>query len=252
MATEWLAGVCAQDVICIAPSVRDRAVADGVFRESKVRVIGDGSSNGINLEKYLRSSVDLGERGHMQEELGLQGHFVYGFVGRLVDRKGINELIAAFDRLYRDNSDIRLLLVGAEDSSQLSDLGLLEFIEKHPGIRSIGFSRKVPEALSLMDVFVLPSWWEGFGNAYLEAAAMGLPVIGTTGTGCRDAVKDGFNGVLVPIKDQDAVYWAMKRYLDDGELRKFHGGNGPQWAAHFRPETVWSGLKELYERFPRS
>jgi glycosyltransferase involved in cell wall biosynthesis len=248
MFTEWLSGAFAHKIICVGPVLRERAVSDGIFSERKAVVIGDGSSNGVRLDMYNPSRVDQAMREGLSEELELGECFVFGFVGRLVDRKGINELVAAFDRLYRENDNVRLLLVGADDPSQLSAPDILDFIERHPAIRRLGFFKDVPTAMSLMDVFVLPSWWEGFGNSYLEAASMGLPVIGSNGTGCRDAVKDGFNGVHVAVRDVDAVYIAMKRYLKDPALRQKHAANGPAWAERFRPELIWEGLKDLYEK----
>lgn len=246
MFTEWFSGAFAHKIVCVGPLLRDRAVADGVFSERKAVVIGDGSSNGVRIDLYNPSRVDQSLKTSLAGELDLEGRFVFGFVGRLVDRKGINELVTAFDRLYRGNDNIRLLLLGADDPSQLSNPEILEFIERHPAIRRLGFFKDVPMAMSLMDVFVLPSWWEGFGNSYLEAACMGLPIVGSTGTGCKDAVKDGFNGVHVPVHDVDAVYGAMKRYMEDPGLRHEHGANGPIWAARFRPEVIWQGLNKLY------
>jgi glycosyltransferase involved in cell wall biosynthesis len=246
MGTEWVAGQFAHSVVCIAPSVRDRAVAEGVFPARKTKVIAQGSSNGISLERFAREQVNVNARSELLDRFDLRHRFVFGFVGRLIDRKGINELVAAFDRLHAENPNVRLLLVGADDRSQLSDPSVLERIERHPAIKRTGVFRDVTTALSLMDVFVLPAWWEGFGNAYLEAAAMGLPIVGSQGTGCRDAVCHNFNGVCVTIKDTDAVYHAMKAYLQDPELRTKHGSNGPAWAKHFRPEIIWQGLHELY------
>jgi len=247
MATEWLSGFFAHRIVCVGPLLRERAVADGVFPAIKAVVIADGSSNGVRMDRYNADRIDFGLKQRLGQKLDLEGKFVFGFVGRLVDRKGVNELISAFDRLYQEHQEIRLLLLGADDVTQLSAPSILHFIEEHPGIRRLGFFDEVPTAMSLMDVFALPSWWEGFGNSYLEAACMGLPIVGSTGTGCRDAVKENFNGVHVPVKDADAVYQAMKRYYDDPELRQRHGENGPLWAERFRPEIIWQGLKDMYE-----
>jgi len=252
MATEWISGRFAHVVVCIAPSVRDQAVKSGVFAAAKTRVIGHGSSNGINLERFCRDRVDQHAREELLNRLDLRGRFVFGFVGRLIDRKGINELVAAFDRLHADDAETCLLLVGADDRSQLKDPALLDYIGQHQAIKRTGLYGDVTTALSLMDVLVLPAWWEGFGNAYLEAAAMGLPIVGSQGTGCRDAVHHDFNGICVPVKDEDAVYRAMKAYRQDPELRRLHGGNGLVWVKRFLPEIIWEGLSELYVEQPQS
>jgi len=97
-----------------------------------------------------------------------------------------------------------------------------------------------------MDVFVLPAWWEGFGNVLVQAAAMGVPVISTTGTGTVDAVSDGYNGTLVPVKDVESLKIAMEKLLIDHELRANYGRNGMEWAKNFDNKIIWEGLEKLY------
>jgi glycosyltransferase involved in cell wall biosynthesis len=97
-----------------------------------------------------------------------------------------------------------------------------------------------------MNVFVLPAWWEGFGNVLTEAAAMGIPVISTKGTGTRDAVSDGFNGVLVDVKNIDQLTEAMLEIKSNSEKRLEMGKNGIEWAKNFDRIRIWEGMKELY------
>jgi glycosyltransferase involved in cell wall biosynthesis len=101
--------------------------------------------------------------------------------------------------------------------------------------------------MQLFDIFVLPAWWEGFGNVLVQAAAMGVPVISTLGTGTIDAVDNGVNGVLVPVKDESALYNAMKQLGNDSKLRKQYGINGQEWAQNFDRNTIWSGMHQIYE-----
>jgi glycosyltransferase involved in cell wall biosynthesis len=109
-----------------------------------------------------------------------------------------------------------------------------------------GRTDNVPLYLSIMDVFVLPAWWEGFGNVLVEAAAMGIPVISTKGTGTRDAVSDGFNGILVDVKNATQLASAMFELKENKEKRIQMGKNGIEWAKNFNSERIWEGMKELY------
>ncbi|MFT6442744.1 MAG: glycosyltransferase involved in cell wall biosynthesis [Salibacteraceae bacterium] len=246
--TEKIPAILSDHIICIAPSVRKRAIRDGVFKAEKTIVIGKGSSNGIDLNHFDASEIDTEELLSLRKKYSLEGNFVFGFIGRLIDRKGINELFTAFNNLYKSYPDIRLILVGKKDQSQMSDKGLITKIESHSGIIWAGWQDNVPLFISSLDVFVMPAWWEGFGNTFLEAAAMGIPVIGTQGTGGIDAVDNGFNGITVPVKNIDALETAMKEYYLNPTKRSQHGLNGLKWVENFRQEIIWQGQQKLYEQ----
>lgn len=245
--TEGIPGKLAHKIICISPSVKEQALEDKVFDPRKIVVIAQGSSNGVNLTRFSKDNVSPVETAALRTQLGLDGKFIFGYVGRLINRKGINELFTAFSALYLKYPNIRLVLVGKKDLTQLSDKSLIARIESHEGIVWAGWQDNVPLYISIFDVFVMPAWWEGFGNTYIEAANMGIPVIGTNGTGCRDAVKDGFNGTIVQKKDVTTLVAAMERYYLNPELAREHGTNGPLWSQNFRQHIIWEGQKEIYE-----
>ncbi|WP_099292509.1 MULTISPECIES: glycosyltransferase family 4 protein [unclassified Butyricimonas] len=244
---EWLAGFCAQKIICISPSVKTLGVKDGVFKEKKCVVIHKGSSNGIDPNYFNRKNVESRDTEILRKKLGLEGRFVYGFLGRIVDRKGIRELYEAFGKVYEQDKNCRLLIVGPWEFSQITDKTLYDKMLAHEGIIIPGRTDDVPLHLTAMDVFVLPAWWEGFGNVVVQAADMGLPVIGSKGTGVCDAVCDGFNGVNVEPKNSLALYDAMIKMKDDRELRERFAANGPIWGQNFKSEIIWAGMNELYK-----
>nr|WP_236636748.1 glycosyltransferase [Sinomicrobium sp. N-1-3-6] len=170
-------------------------------------------------------------------------------MGRLVDRKGINELYTAFDELYHEDTDIRLLMVGSVEKQQIADKDLIAKYNNHPGIIMVGKVpfEEVPVHMALMDCFVLPAWWEGFGNVLIQAAAMGIPIISTHSTGCSNAVSDGYNGVLVkPIKNAKVIKEAMDNMKGNKEEAAVYGDNGIQWARNFEPIIIWQGLEKIY------
>lgn len=246
MTMERLSATFAQRVVCISNSVRELGISDGVFPENKTVLIGHGSSNGIDLEFFNPDDIGAEDISALKEQLGIKGKFVYGFVGRILDRKGINELYEAFLEIYEQDKQSVLLIVGGVTADQLSDSDLLLKFKQHPAIYWVGFQQNVPLYMSVFDVFVLPAWWEGFGNVLIQAAAMGIPVISTNGTGCKDAVSAGFNGLVVPVKDVPKLVKAMELYRHNPDLRTLHGSNGREWSKHFPSETIWNGLNGIY------
>ena len=146
------------------------------------------------------------------------------------------------------NPKAKLLIVGPFEMTQISDKLIVEKINKHPGIINYGKidQSEVPAFMLAMDVFVLPAWWEGFGNVLVQAAAMGVPVISTTGTGTIDAVADGYNGILIPVKNEVKLQEAMEIMMNDDAQRKEFGEKGLLWAKNFNREIIWENLNEIY------
>lgn len=246
---EKITSILSHRVICISHSVEELGLSFGIFASAKSLVIQKGSSNGVNLSLFDPAKINLEQKKQLIHKYDLKGKFIYGFIGRIVDRKGINELMSVFDSLYQSNPNLRLMLVGPFEMGQIMDKSLLKQANSHPGIINIGrvMQDEVPPFLSLLNVFVLPAWWEGFGNVLIQAAAMGIPVISTSATGTKDAVDDGFNGILVPIKDPDKLEKAMNRLLEEDETRKEMGKNGIVWSKNFDRELIWSDLHLLYK-----
>jgi glycosyltransferase involved in cell wall biosynthesis len=246
IAMERITGFFADKIICISPSVEKLAHSQFIFSKKKTTVFKKGSSNGIDIKRFSRGKVPQQHIDELKKELGIEDKFVFGFVGRLVDRKGIAEIYQAFSQLYSTNPSIRFLFVGSFENDQVTDKELQGKIINHPGILYVGPQYDVPLYLMLMDVFVLPAWWEGFGNVLVQAAAMGLPVISTKATGCIDAVSDGYNGILVNPKSLEELRDAMLLFYSDSNLRDVMGKNGIEWAKNFESLSIWSEMEKLY------
>ena len=249
IAMEKITASCAHTVICISPSVKRLGIENGIFDADKVVVINKGSSNGVNLDLFNPNNQNLlSDKRQLVEKYGLEGKFIFGFVGRIVDRKGINELVRVFIKFNQNHPESKLLLVGPFEMDQIVDKTLVSTIEEHKDIINIGrvTQQEVPLYLSLNNVFVLPAWWEGFGNVLVQAAAMGIPTISTTGTGTCDAVSDGFNGFLVEPKSEEQLYNAMEKLYLDKELAQQFGTNGLIWAKNFDREIIWSQMDKIY------
>lgn len=250
IAMEKITSFFAHKVICISNSVENLGVKHHIFKKSKSIVIHKGSSNGINLSLFNPNEPNfINVKNELEQKYNLKDKFVFGFLGRIVDRKGINELFEVFCQMYQTNKNIILFLVGPFEISQIEDKSLIEKIDNHPGIINYGRVKQeeVPGFILAMNVFILPAWWEGFGNVLVQAAAMGIPVISTTGTGTIDAVSDGFNGILIPIKDKKKLREAMVMLYNEIILRQKFGNNGMVWAQNFNREIIWQELHNIYQ-----
>lgn len=247
---EKITSSLAHKVICISNSVLDLGIQHKIFKKEKTIITHRGSSNGVNLDLFNPELPKYQEvKSNLIEKYRLQDSFIFGFLGRIVDRKGINELFEVFSKIHTENPKAKLFIVGPFEMTQIKDKELVDKINNHPGIINYGriLQDEVPGFMLMMDVFVLPAWWEGFGNVLVQASAMGVPVISTTGTGTVDAVSDGYNGILIPVKDKNKLHEAMNIMLNDKQKREEYGKNGLQWAKNFNREIIWSKLDELYQ-----
>ena len=174
--------------------------------------------------------------------------FTFIFVGRLVRDKGINELVSAFSRLSGVFSNIRLLLVGPEEK----DLDPLlpetnEEIKKNLAIEAVGPKKDVRPWLAAADALVFPSYREGFPNVVIEAGAMGLPSIVTDINGSNEIIIDGKNGVIIPSKDENAIYEAMKYFIENPcKIEQMAKEARSLIASRFEQSFVQKCLKNYY------
>lgn len=237
----------AHRVIAISESVRELGIKENIFDGEKCVVIHKGSSNGVDLDAFSPEIIDKDDIYRLKNKLGIDNHFVYGYVGRIVKRKGFSELYEAYCELYEKDEKMKLIVCGKPYSDQI-DESIVKNAENHPGVTMTGLIpfEDVPLYMSLFDVFVLPAYWEGFGNVLIQAAAMGIPVISTHATGCKDAVNHGFNGELIEPKNVDELKNKMLFLKKNTELRKKYGRNGLEWSKNFKGEVLWNEMAKIY------
>lgn len=241
-AMEKLTVKLANKVIYVGHSLRQAAIKNGTAEVKKSFVIGNGSSNGVNLNYFTPITIDEEIRNSLLVKYNLTSKFVIGYVGRVSLHKGSVELVEAFDQLFELNKSIALVMIGHMDCSE----ELEKRIRSHPGIVYLEFLEDVPLHMSLFNIFVLPSWREGFSNASIQAAAMGLPVVTSTATGCSDAISDGFNGLLFPMKSSTALRNTIQKYISSPSLVDEHSTNSINWSKNFKSELVWDGIEKVY------
>ena len=247
--TERLACACAHRVVCVSPSLRERALYLGLTTSQKATVIGSGSSNGLDARRFLPSATVVEQATSLRETLHLgQDSPTIGFVGRFVHDKGITELVAAFTQLYTEDPLRRLLLLGDYEQGDPVTAEVRELIETHPGIVRAGFVPDTAPYYQLMDVLALPTYREGYPNAPLEAAAAGKPVVASDATGAVDAVVDGVTGFTVAVGDTEALTDSLRRLLKDRALARQFGQAGQERVLRdFQPQDIWEALDGLYQ-----
>jgi glycosyltransferase involved in cell wall biosynthesis len=244
LAAERVASACAQVVLCNSNSMRAEALALGVAPAAKLNLLGEGSSNGVDVERFSPGPGDVRDRLGLTREAP-----VVGFVGRLTRDKGLPELIEAFDTILEAEPEAHLLLVGWFDAAEDAlGAGLRARIESHPRIHCTGFVADTAPYYRAMDLMVLPSWREGFPNVVLEAAATGIPVVTTTSTGSRDSVVPEVTGLLIPPGYPDAISEAVLQLLRDPSRRHRMGEAARAWVQeHFANERVLGLITAFYK-----
>ena len=246
---EWLACHLACKVIPICHELGEVLVKERLCPAEKIHVIGSGSSRGVDLDQFTRTEEHIRIGRQLREESGVsERDLVILFVGWLRREKGTNELVLAFDSLAEEDSHVHLVLLGNYELSDPLEAEVVSLIENHKRIHHLPWHWEPAPAYAAADIFVFPSYREGFGNVVLEASAMELPVIATNIIGCREATQDGVTGLLVPPRDTETLKDTIKKLIEDPELRKELGQNGRHRVEQkFRQEIVWQGIHKQYK-----
>ena len=246
MLTDRITCACATHIIPEGEGVRNDLIDNKITRKP-LQVLGYGNVRGVDMDYYSRRP-EVEERA---DAIRNENRFSFLFVGRIVRDKGINELVSAFSRLNVEYPRARLFLVG-EFENKLDPIGhsTKNSIYKNENIISVG--RKTGTDLlayyAASDCFVFPSYREGFPNTVLEAGAMGLPCIVTDINGSREIIKDGFNGLVIPPRDENALYEAMRRVMENPEERESMANVARgHIASHYEQSFVRQCLFDFYK-----
>ncbi len=187
--------------------------------EREVKVIGNGSINGVNTE-FFRDIYTKEEKDRLREKLNIkESDFVLLFIGRVVKDKGVDELLEAFNILNRRYKNIKLLIVG-DFEADLNPIDNIEILNSNRNIIRIEFQKDIRPYLSISSLFVLPSYREGLPNSLLEAGSFGVPLLATNINGCNEIIIDGENGILVEKKSIDSLSSGIESLIKDKKLYK--------------------------------
>ena len=230
-----------------------RSLEDHLCPSGKMTILSKGTCNGIDTQgKFNPENIDAQKLQTMREKWGLKpGDWVLGYTGRLVRDKGIIELVKAFKQLKakepRDTEHpLKLLLVGMFEKRDALPADIHRMIVEDKDIVWTDFQNSDMEYFySMMNVYVLPSYREGFPTGVLEAQSMGVPVITTTSTGCIDAIVEGQTGLRTTI-DADDVARQVAR-IHDEQLDKKWKTAARQWVVeNFDEKIIWDEIEKLY------
>lgn len=235
---ERLTIACATDVIFVSRSLAAEAAGRGLGARRKGWIIGEGSSNGVDVDA-LRARAGGTDRAAVRAELGVEDDdFVVGFVGRIARDKGLDTLLRAF-LVLAPSRNVRLLVVGGVEDEELA----AQVRALGDRVVMTGDVDNVPHHLLAMDVLCLPTKREGFPNVVLEAGAMGLPVVTTRATGAVDSVIDGETGLLVDVDDHQGLAHALEKLHADPSAARAMGECALERVVRdFTPESVWQGV----------
>ncbi len=245
MMTDWLTCACATHIIPEGEGVK-HDLQQHITRKP-MKVLGYGNVRGVDMQRFSRRPEVMA----MADEIKKDGVFTFLFVGRIVGDKGINELVQAFERLQGECPDVRLLLVGRfEENLDPLQPATMETIQRNPGIEHVGaqYGDDLLAHYAASDCFVFPSYREGFPNTVMEAGAMELPCIVTDINGSREIIVNGENGVIIPSKDAEALYQAMKTIVTNKAQTAHYAAQARQMIAdRFEQSFVRKCMYEFYE-----
>ena len=246
VATDRLTCACATHVVPEGEGVKSDLLNNGITKKP-LKVLGYGNVMGVDMNRFSRRPEVIKIAEGIRDEL----KFTFVTVGRIVRDKGINEMIAAFQRLQETDKNVRLILIGDyEDQLDPISVDSQKAIRDNKGIEMVG--RKSGDELLAYyvaaDCFVSASYREGFPNTVLEAGAMGLPCIVTDINGSREIIKDGVNGMIVPPQDTEGLYYAMKIMQKSKVDRDNMAGNARKMIAdRFEQGFVRKCLYDFYD-----
>lgn len=219
---------------------------NGVIKADKGQVLGDGSISGVNLDRF---NPLVETRMAVRKELGISDNkIVFVLMGRLNHDKGLYELLPAFARLAAENKNVFLLMFGSDEENVAATFGNYKHLNRD-NFLYYGITCAPQRMLQAADVFVLPTYREGFGSSVIEAACLRLPTITSDAYGVLDASVPGVTGLQCKVGDVESLYVCMKELADDAEKRKVMGAAGRKRVQEkFAGAVVVCHWKEFYDR----
>ena len=226
-------------------NIRQFSIDEKLYGEEKSCVIWNGSACGVNVSKFDYTQREVW-RNAKREELGFnETDVVFAFAARLTADKGVNELLTAFQALEDKHQNAKLLVMGGKDNVESLDPTLLAYAEKSENVIFTGYINDVEKYYAASDIFVSPSYREGFGLVVIEAAAMGLPAIVSNVPGQKDAIKEGETGITCEVKSAESLQNAMEKMLNDKDTRSTMAENSARYVLdNYEQNALFEKLSE--------
>lgn len=206
-------------------NIRDFSLNEGLYNKERSCVVWNGSACGVDLVKFDLSQKELWRKEIRTKYNISENDIVFSFAGRLTADKGVNELFQAFLTVCNEYTHAKLLVMGGIDNEASLNPGLFDQAKESNNIIFTGSVDDIEKYLGASDVFVAPSYREGFGLVVVEAQAMGIPAIVSDVPGQIDAIKLNKTGIACKVKDSKSLERAMIKLIEDNELLKELGKN---------------------------
>lgn len=249
-----LESALSEKVVCVSSYIRDLRIKNKIDSPKKQIILGAGTCGGIDTRiQFNPDLLDNEKLNRLKLSLGIKANdFIIGFVGRLVRDKGVVELVKSFELLKNKykNKAIKLLIIGAPEQRNALPEDILNILKSSKDIIFTGFinHKEINYYYKTMDCLVLPSYREGFGLCNIEAQAMGIPVLTTHITGCRDSILDGITGNYINLDPEDIANKIEGLLLDDDKKKEL-GENGIKWVrTNFDHSQIWPHVKNLLDQ----
>lgn len=247
---EKITYTCATKIYPNSYGLVDIILQNKFTTKEKLKVLGNGSSNGIDTTHFNPDMYDAKFKSNLRAELNFtENDYVFVYIGRLVKDKGVNELITAFSNINTTYENVKLLLVGWYENELDPLLPETEaIIKSNNNIRTTGWVADVRPYFAISNSLVFPSYREGFPNVVLQACAMNLPCIVTNINGCNEIISEPENGSIIPIKNAEAIHLAMeKMYVMSKDNHKKMGETSRNIVvSKFEQQFVWNAILEEY------
>ncbi|GAB3259769.1 glycosyltransferase family 4 protein [Arthrobacter pigmenti] len=235
----------ATDLVANSPSLALRAAELRVDANKDIKVLGRGSSHGVDLEKYS-GTADIGQvdAATLAFLEGRENKVTVGFIGRIHRDKGLDILLRASQICRERGIDIVVLILGRPEDESVKAL-----VDRHVSGGNTHYVGRVADPrpyMRAMDIHCLPTLREGFPNVVLEASALGVPTITTTATGAIDSVVHEVTGLLVPPGDVYPLAASLQSLAADQSMRERFGAAAQRHVhENFEKNAVWSMNMEL-------
>jgi glycosyltransferase involved in cell wall biosynthesis len=233
-------------------NLRAFIISSKFCKASKVKVLGNGSSNGIDTQFFHRTpELDAAGKKLRTEAKFAPSDFVFVFIGRLVRDKGIEELVEAFARVRAGKPHAKLLLVGPfEPELDPIAADTIRLIHEDPSIVLVGFQQDVRPYYLASNALAFPSYREGFPNVPMQAGCFDLPAIVTDINGCNEIIVEGKNGLIIPPKNVEALETAMNTMITNETLYQQMKSVARQMIVErYEQQHLWNLiLKEYHEQ----
>lgn len=252
LSIEKLTGACATTIVPIGTSVKESTLAYNLYPLSKISQSGLLTIGGVDVEKFdpaLKQTV--GKELRRQHAL-TDNDIVIGFVARFTYDKGFTDLIELWQQIKTRYNNVYLMVAGSMDKRVPLPQETVDNFFNDKRVINLGYRRDIQNVFAAMDIFLFPSYREGFGNVSIEASAMEIPVVTYDVTGCKDAVENGVTGYSVPFKDYDAVMTRLSELIENPELRSTLGEKGRKRVIdNFTLETVADNLYAVIDNLDK-